>query len=213
MTTVIRATDRNRGVHGVAFNFDDIAAKAESYLDTVRVEAGRIVEAARQEAEAIRQQAQQQGHQAAMQAVEQMIAKQLSTVLPALRQTIQDIQHAKQAWLTHWEASAVHVAAAIAERLIRGELNDRPEITLTLLREALELAAGSSQLRIHINPDDHQAIGGQVEMLVGELATLTSAEIVPDARITRGGCRVETSFGVIDQQFEAQLKRIEEELT
>ncbi len=112
MTTVIRATDRNRGVHGVAFNFDDIAAKAESYLDTVRVEAGRIVEAARQEAEAIRQQAQQQGHQAAMQAVEQMIAKQLSTVLPALRQTIQDIQHAKQAWLTHWEASAVHVAAA-----------------------------------------------------------------------------------------------------
>ncbi len=213
MTTVIRATDRNRGVHGVAFNFDDIAAKAESYLDTVRVEAGRIVDAARQEAEAIRQQAQQQGHQAAMQAVEQMIAKQLSTVLPALRQTIQDIQHAKQAWLTHWEASAVHVAAAIAARLIRGELNDRPEITLTLLREALELAAGSSQLRIHINPDDHQAIGGQVEMLVGELATLTSAEIVPDARITRGGCRVETSFGVIDQQFEAQLKRIEEELT
>ena len=43
--------------------------------------------------------------------------------------------------------------------------------------------------------------------------TLTTAEIVADPAITLGGCRVETRFGIIDQQFEAQLKRIEEELT
>ena len=52
----------------------------------------------------------------------------------------------------------------------------------------------------------------QVEMLVGELSTVTTAEVKADPEITCGGCRVETSFGVIDQQFEAQLKRIEEEL-
>ena len=34
-----------------------------------------------------------------------------------------------------------------------------------------------------------------------------------DPEIARGGCRVETRFGTIDQQFEAQLARIEEELT
>ena len=39
------------------------------------------------------------------------------------------------------------------------------------------------------------------------------AEITADATISRGGCRVETRFGTIDQQFESQLKRIEEELT
>ena len=213
MSTIIRATDRGCGEHCVEFNFDDMASRADNYLDTVRAEAARIVAAARREAEAIRQDAQREGHQAAMQAVEQMVARQLATVLPALRQVIQDIQHAKQAWLTHWEASAVHVSAAIAGRLIRRELADQPEITLTLVREALELATGSSQLRIHLNPDDHKAIGSQVDTLVNELATLTTAEVVADDEITRGGCRVETSFGIIDQQFEAQLKRIEEELT
>ncbi len=212
MTTIIRATDRNRGVHGVAFNFDDMASQADKYLQTVRTQAAGILADAQQQAQAIRDNAQREGRQAAMQAVEQMVAKQLATVLPALRQVIQDIQHAKQAWLTHWEASAVHVSTAIARRLIRRELSGQPEIPLTLIREALELAAGSSRLRIHINPDDHKEIGPQVETLINELATLATAEVVADAEITRGGCRVETSFGVIDQQFEAQIKRIEEEL-
>ena len=45
------------------------------------------------------------------------------------------------------------------------------------------------------------------------MSGLGDAEVVADATIERGGCRVETRFGTIDQQFESQLKRIEEELT
>jgi len=213
MSTIIRATDLDRDLHGAAFNFDDMAIRANQYLQKVREDAGKIISQAQAEAQAIRDRAEQEGLQAATDTIEQMVRKQLATVLPALRQVIADIQHAKQAWLTHWEATGVHVAAAIAERLIRRELSQQPEITLTLVREALELAAGSSRLRIHMNPADHEAIGQQVEMLISELATLTTAELVADPEITLGGCRVETNFGVIDQQFEAQLARIEEELT
>ena len=212
MPTIIRATDQNRAVHVEPFNFDDMAARANTYLDGVRAEAKQIVARARQQADAVRKQAEIQGHRAGMDAVEDLVAKQLSTALPALHKAIEEIGHAKQAWLTHWEASAVHVAAAIAERIIRRRLPEHPEITLTLLREALELAAGNSQLQILMNPDDHQAMGPQAETLVKELSGLASAQFVPDPEITPGGCRVETRFGVIDQQFEAQLKRIEEEL-
>jgi flagellar assembly protein FliH len=213
MSSIIRATDRNRGTHGAAFNFDDMAAQADQYLRKVRAEAAKIVLTAQEEAAAIRQRAERDGRQAAVQAVEQIVQRQLATVLPALHKAIQDIQHAKQAWLTHWEAGAVHVATAIAQRLIRRELDQHPEITLTLVREALELAAGNAELRIHLNPEDHQALASQVNMLIKELSGLARAELIADPEITKGGCRVETRFGVIDQQFEAQLKRIEEELT
>lgn len=213
MSTIIRATDAGHATPSVAFNFDDMAAQANRYLEKVRAEAAEIVAKARQEADQVRNSAEDRGRRAGWQAVEQIVRGQLATALPALRQVVQDIQHAKQTWLTHWEASAVHVAAAIAERLIRRELAGQPEITLTLVREALELAAGSSQLRIHLNPADHKVIGPRVEMLLEELATLTTAELLADPEITPGGCRVETRFGIIDQQFEAQLKRIEEELT
>jgi flagellar assembly protein FliH len=217
MPTIIKATDRSAAVHGVAFNFDDMAAKANRYLDQIRAEGERIVAQAEKDANAIRRKAEQEGRQAGRQAIEQMVGEkleqQLATLRPALEQAIEEIRHAKQNWLTHWEKSAVHVAAAIAGRLVRRQLPELPEVTLTLVREALELAAGSAQLRVHLNPADHEALEPQVNALVQQLAGLGAAEIVADDRVSPGGCRVETGFGTIDQQFEAQLKRIEEELT
>jgi flagellar assembly protein FliH len=217
MSTIIKAADLSQDLQGVAFNFDDMTAKAQRYLDQVRAEAARVVTQAHKEAEAIREQARVEGRRAGQAEIEHIVEKQLAgqlaTLLPAIRQVVQDVEHAKQAWLAHWEKSGVHVAAAIAERLIRRELSQTPQITLTLVREALELAVGSSQLRIHMNPGDHQALGPQVETVIAELSPLGSAELVADPEIRPGGCRVETRFGVIDQQFEAQLARIEEELT
>lgn len=212
MPAILRATDQNRGTSSVAFNFDDMTVQARHYLDKVRAEAAKIVAQAQQEAAAIRKRAEQDGQRAAMATVEQVIQKQLTTVLPALRQAIQDIQQAKQTWLAQWESSGVHVAAAIAKRVIRRELTRQPDIPLALVREALELAAGSSHVRIHLNPADHSALRNQVQTLVREMSGLGEPQVIADEAITPGGCRVETHFGSIDQQFEAQLARIEEEL-
>ena len=215
--TIIKATDRNAAVHGVAFNFDDMAVKAGQYLDKVRAEAAAIVARAEKDAEAVRRRAEAEGRQAGQRAVEetvrQQLGQQLATLMPALQQAIEEIRHAKQDWLTHWERSAVHVAAAIAGRLVRREAPRLPEVTVTLLREALELAAGSSEVRIQLNPADHKTLLPQVQALLQELSGLGGAEVLADPGVSRGGCRVQTRFGTIDQQFETQLQRIEEELT
>jgi flagellar assembly protein FliH len=213
MSSIIRAADRGACTQTVAFNFDDMSSQAERYLNQVRAEAAKIVAEAQREAEAVRRQAELDGREAAMQAVDQMVARRLATVLPALRQAIEEIRQAKHAWLKHWEAGAVHLAAAMAARVVRRELKTQPEIPLELVREGLELAAGAGSLRIHLNPQDREALGDQVEGLLKEFATLASTELAADPAITPGGCRIETRFGVIDQQFEAQLRRIEEELT
>ena len=204
MATVIRATDHERSAQGVAFRLDDLAAQTG---------AEQIVNRARQDAEEIRQQARQEGFARGMEQVEQMVARKLAGVLPALTGAVEDIQRAKHTWLRHWEACGVRLATAIAERVIRRELAQRPEIAVGLIREALELTAGSSHLRIHLNPADREALGDQVDLLTKELSPLGTAELISDPSITPGGCRVETQFGIVDQQFETQLKRIEEELT
>ncbi len=221
MCPIIKATDRNRGIHGVAFNFDDMTARANQYLEKVRAEAAqtaaRIVAQAKKDAEQIRRQAEADGRRAGQKAIEQTVAaqvgKQMETLLPALRQSVEEIRHARQAWLTHWEKAAVHLSAAIAARVIRRELAAQPEIALTFIREALELVAGSSTVRIHLHPADHEALRPQVDAVVKELGSLAAAELIPDLAVTPGGCRVETQFGTIDQQIETQLARIEDELT
>lgn len=217
MAGIIKATDRNRGIQTVAFSFEDIAAKAETYLANVRAEAAKILAQAQQEAAAIRKHAEAEGRRAGQAAVEQMVrdqvARQMTTLLPALRQAVEELRHARHAWLAHWQQRAVHVAAAMARRIIRRELSHPPQLALELVREALELVAGNPRIRIRLNPADQAAVATQAQTLVEQLAPLATAEIVSDPEIGLGGCRVETQFGVIDQQIETQLARIAEELT
>jgi flagellar biosynthesis/type III secretory pathway protein FliH len=217
LSTIIKAADGLQTAQGVPFNFDDLAGQAQHYLEKVRKEALQIVAKAQQDAQALRRKAEVEGRKEGQAAIEQLIQKQLgeqlTTLMPALRKAVEEIRNARQSWLIHWERSAVHVAAAIGARLARRELSQHPEIPLALVREALELAAGAADLRLHLNPKDLAALRPQVEALVAEFSSLGAAQLVADPQVTPGGCRVETRFGTIDQQFEAQMARIEEELT
>ena len=219
--SIIKATDRARGIEPIAFNFDDMAVKANSYLDGVRQQADQVVNRAQQQAEQNRQKIEAEsrqkgyadGQKEIQQIVEKKLGEQLATLLPALAATIQEIQHAKQAWLSHWEHTAVRLATAVAERIIRREVEQKPEIALELVRESLELASGSSSVRVLLNPKDHETLQPKADALIHDMAGLGACELVADPTVTPGGCRVETAFGSIDQRIETQLKRIEEELT
>ncbi len=221
MSSIIKAASGQQNpsgstVQGVAFQLDDMAGQAKWYLDSVHRQAERILQQAQQEAQAIRAQAEVEGRQAALAAVgkvlEEKVAAQMATILPALQKSVEAIEHSRAQWLAHWRGAAVHVAAAIASRVMRRQLQTEPTITLDLIAEALELAAGAAEITVHMNPDDHQRIGDQAEKLVEQLARLGPAKFVADAEVTPGGCRVDTRFGRIDQTLEAQLARIEEEL-
>jgi flagellar assembly protein FliH len=217
MSTVIKASNQKSVARAIAFNFPDMVGEADAVLDRVRVEAAKIVKTARDDAKQVRVQAEKEGQNAAEQRVRAQLAqeqaKQIATLMPALQQTVRELQDAKHAWLSHWEKSAVQVATSIAERIIRHEVKKRPEIPLKLVRESLEMAIGSDEVRIHMSPTDCETLGDQVQMIIHEVSGLGPVQVCPSPQISRGGCRIETRFGVIDQQFESQLARIEEELT
>jgi flagellar assembly protein FliH len=212
MATIIRATDAPPGLQAVPLNFDDIAAQADQHLARARIDAAHIVAEAHHQADSIRREAAEAGCKAAMQDVERVAAERLAPLLTALSDAAAEVQQARQAWLSRWQSAVVRLAAAIAARIVRRELQLQPEITVELVREALELAAGSPNIRLHLNPEDYRVLGNQVRTLTAAMSSLGSAEVIPDAAISRGGCLVETRFGTIDQQIESQLKRIEEEL-
>lgn len=205
-----------RGVQSVAFNFDDMSQQAHGYLDVVRTQAAQIIQRANEEAKEVRRQAETQGRQAAMQAAEVAVKarleQQLQTLVPALTKAIDDIKLAKQTWLARWEESALRVSAAIAERIVRRELSQTPEISLDLVREALELASGAGRITLRLNPQDYALLSLKVQQLSGPMGKLAPTDIVADPQVSPGGCIVNTEFGEIDQRIESQLARIEQEL-
>jgi flagellar assembly protein FliH len=216
MATIIKSTSAAKSSPTIAYQLHDVSEQAQRCLDEARTQAEAIVNDANREAEHIRQMAQEDGLAAATRlaeaAVDEKIGQQIQTLLPALSGVIAKLSDARQAWLRHWERNTVGLAVRIAGRAIRRELARDPEITLGLIQEALELAAGSPHLKIMLNPDDFHSLGAQAKMLAGQLAAVAKTEIVPHESITIGGCRVETAYGVIDEQIETRLQRIASEL-
>ena|ERR1700676_5426197 len=217
MSTIIKSGGSLRSAQRIAFNLEDLSQQAGKYLDEVRAQAAQILAEAQKQAEVVCRRAEEEGRQAALRAAEKVldekVAARMQTLLPALQKTIADVADAKQAWLRHWERTAVRLAAAMAAKIVRRQLPNLPNVTIDLVREALEMAAGAGQVRIHLNPADHAALGSHVQRLAGEFRGIGAAELIADPQVTPGGCRVETAHGSIDQQFESQLARIEEELT
>ena len=207
------APDLRRAV----FNFDDMAEQANEYLGDVQNQAESILAKAHAEADAVRQQAVQAGRQSAMDAVQKMvdekIATQLDTFLPAIGEMVDAVRKSRETLAAQWENRLISLAVDIAERVIRRRLPDMPDVTLDLVREALEMAVGACDMRLLLNPVDHETLGPRAETLVAELVSLGTTHVVADPSITPGGCRLETRLGTIDQQLDVQLRRIEEELT
>ena len=119
---------------------------------------------------------------------------------------------AQQDWLARWEQGAVRLATAIARRVIRRELMRSARDSAGAVREALQLAAGSTRMRLLMNPADVNGLAGKIQKVLDEHPSIVPTKLVADASIAPGGCRVETEHGAIDQQFDAQLARIVEEL-
>lgn len=213
MSTIIKARSGSGSTSRVAYNLGDISQQAERYLEEARPEADQIVKKAHKSADGVRATAQQAGKEAALAAMKEAIGEEMRTLMPALDQVIEDLGRAKQGWLANWEKQAIHLATAIAGRILRRELEQTPEVTLPLVREALELAEGSTNIRVLLSPKDMETLGEQVEQLATSISRLGPTEIVADPTLAPGGCRVETQRGVIDNSFEAQLDRIEEELS
>lgn len=216
MAGIIKCSGRTHSPSGeasVAYQFDDMG---QAYLDRVRAEASKIIADARGEAARIKAKAADEGKQAAMQAVEASlrakIDQQVQSLVGALKQAVNSITQSRQAWQQQWETHGIHVAIAIANRIIRREIATTPEISLDLIREALQLASGQQRIIIRLNHADHAALAGKAEQIVRELGHVAETQIIADAAISPGGCRVETPYGAIDQQIETQLARITKEL-
>jgi flagellar assembly protein FliH len=174
------------------------------------------VQQAHQQAEQIRRQAEIAGRKAAEAAIERVlderVGKRMETLLPALETLMAEMNNAKAQLLNRWEQSALTVATAIAERIIRRELAKDPQITLDLIADTLRLAAGMTEISLHISPTDYENLGTQITRLAETVGRLAPSAIVADAAVSPGSCCVKTKFGEIDQQIESQLRRIEEEL-
>src|SRR4051812_10284545 len=103
------------------------------------------------------------------------------------------------------ESELVLLATTAATRIVRHELSVAPERILNAVRDALTaLPAYARNVKLLLSPDD-------AALVREHLAPGTSGhawDIVEDASLTRGGCRVMADTSQVDATLEARLATI-----
>ena len=110
------------------------------------------------------------------------------------------------------EESTVKIALALAGRMISREIEQRPELADAMLHRTVAMGLDQEKLKIKANDGDCVIIQRILKEHLTDPEALSNIQVTPDPAISRGGCVLETDFGVIDARIEQQLATIAEHL-
>jgi flagellar assembly protein FliH len=125
-------------------------------------------------------------------------------MLQRLARTLQELADLRRTIAAQTEHQMVDLALAIAKRIVRREVEIDREFTIALARVALDRLGDQSPAVVRLHPDDAAIVarGG------GDAGLPAHVRVVPDTAVGRGGCIVESDFGIIDATIERQFEEL-----
>lgn len=175
-----------------------VEARAESrrLLQEAQAEADRRLAEAQAEVERIRAEAWQAGYEAG---------------LAEFTTRLLDLQRRRETLLNQAEEEVLRLALRIAEKIVGRELEVQETTLLDIVRAAMRNLRQASTVTICVNPADVPRLERHREALE-TLRRGQYVNIVPDTRVSVGGCILESESGIVDAQLDTQLRVIEQAL-
>jgi flagellar assembly protein FliH len=131
-------------------------------------------------------------------------AAELQPVIERLSRSIGEIASLRARLRAESEADLVHLALAIARRVLRRELSIDPEAIHGLVLGALEKLQGQETSRVRVHPSHAALVAGYLQQ-----SSTGKIEVVPDPGREPGSVVFETQRGNLDASVETQLQEIE----
>lgn len=153
--------------------------------------------------ETIERDAFERGYADGERAGEAAVAVRADAAMARLTGTIEDIAALRGGIMRRSERDLVRLAVAMAERVLRREVDLDRELLVVMARVAIERLGEQCAATIHLNPIDYDVILTKRTPDFGK-----SVELVCDPAIARGGCLVRSAFGTIDAGIEAQIEEL-----
>lgn len=141
-----------------------------------------------------------QGERAGMEAG----AQRAEAMLRRLAGTIDELTELRRTIVRQTERQMVELALSVARRVVLREVTLDPEIVAAMAHVALERLGQDSPATVRLNPDDYAAVMSHR----GEGWAGSHVTVLPDAAVARGGCLVESDFGLVDGSIDAQLQEL-----
>jgi flagellar assembly protein FliH len=210
------------------FSMRDIEAHAQALLLRAQQQADQILAAAQTQGNKIRQDAYDKGFSSGLedgtkkgindgraagtQAALQEYRGKLETLAKTLTNTVSEIDVSRGRIESDGSLSVLRLAIAIARRATK-QLGAFDSVVVTdNVREAMKLVVHSVDVRIAVHPSQKAMLDEVLPKLRLKWPGVKHVELMEDAELEPGGCRILTAQGVIDADLETQLQQIASEL-
>lgn len=223
MATILKSKQFLDGINTAkaeVFNWEDVASRARTYLESVREQANEILRQATLESTQLRESAHDQGRAAGQSDIvataetmaSQIANQRISSATQSIHALADELEQATQQWIRQWQHETVPLAVSIAERLVHRQLEIDPTILLQWLQDSVKLIQATQHAKLRMHPTDIQILGPALTRLLEDLNSRISIELISDESISPHGLVLRTSDMMIDQQLQTQLERLKEEL-
>lgn len=170
--------------------------QAEEIILNAQAEADNILLQAQAEIDEQKQEGYRQGQAQAHAEVEGTVN--------AVRKMAQEVNGWKTELTSQGEQILTEMMKDLARKMFGDGVRLDPQALHTNLDRIMENASGLGELKVFLNPQDATLLDPswkeQQFLILGE-----QVKIVPSANITRGGCLVKGSLGMVDARVETQL--------
>lgn len=131
-------------------------------------------------------------------------AQRAEAMLRRLTETLEELTTVREQMIHETERQMVQLALAIARRVVHREVSIDHDLLIAMARVALDRLGENVQVTVRLSPEDLEATSA----VRSAQWTGTHVTVVADARVGRGGCRVESEFGAMDAGVDGQIHEI-----
>lgn len=210
----------------IVLDLGDLRRQGQRLLDAARAEAVRIEQEAQADRATIIQGADKVGHaQGYARGLEEGRAAGIEQgTQQALTAAAADVQRLNAGWtaaldaflqtrerfLAEGQQDVVRLAALIASKVCKRQIELDPAIVAVQMAEVLALVLRPTRLQVTCHPDDRELLGRAMPMLAARTQHNVDVELVDDPALARGSCvaRLAGGGGQIDASIDTQLQRI-----
>ena len=131
-------------------------------------------------------------------------ARAVAAAMDALRRAVPQV-------LQQAESLLMPLALEAARRIV-AEMPITPELVERVVREALQQAEDTAEVTIRVHPDDLALLRQYGSELLQGLPGSGPLKFVASSEVSRGGCLIQTRFGLVDARRETKLEQLQQTL-
>lgn len=157
------------------------------------------------------QAAYQRGQQDGERALTQQLLQQQGETGKLQNGVLQSLSQAIPQVVRETENALIQLALDAAQKVVAG-MPITAEMIEAVVIEAVRQVEGTAEITVRLHPDDFKLLRLHHSSVLTGLPESGPLHFTSSSEVTRGGCLVQTRFGVIDARRETKLEQIQQTL-